>query len=163
MSTCFMDWYLVYLFWRLGNSLCYTTDRKNIFLCLLLRLPFSWTSILSTFFTVRMFHSVNSYAGVCCFFMSIVSGLSAYFTDWYPIYLFSRSEYFVAENWCFMSTFTPVYFIYGLVLCRPFFTVFLSVTAYAGTCIWCFFRSTFIISIYLFHGLVPCVPFWRSG
>ena len=51
-------------------------------------LLFSWTSILSTFFTVRMFRSVKTYAGVCCFFMSIVSGLSAYFTDWYLIYLF---------------------------------------------------------------------------
>ena len=37
---------------------------------------FTWTNILSTFFTVRMFRSVKSYAGVCCFFISIVSGLS---------------------------------------------------------------------------------------
>ena len=34
-----------------------------------------------------MFHSVKTYAGVGCIFMSIVSGLSAYFTDWYLIYL----------------------------------------------------------------------------
>ena len=55
-------------------------------------LHFSWTSILSTFITVRMFRSVKTYAGVCCFFMSVVSGLSAYFTDWYLIYLFFHGQ-----------------------------------------------------------------------
>ena len=61
-------------------------------------LHFSWTSILSTFITVRMFRSVKTYAGVCCFFMSVVSGLSAYLQIGTLSTFFSRSGYFVAEN-----------------------------------------------------------------
>ena len=40
-----------------------------------------------------------------------------------------------------------------------FFTVgmFRSITTYAG--IPCFSISTLFMSVYLFHGLVPCVPF----
>ena len=68
-----------------------------------------------------MFRSVRTYAGVCCFFMSIVSGLSAYFTDWYLIYLFFTVRIFRGRKLIFYVYIYACLLYLRIVFCRPFF------------------------------------------
>ena len=93
--------------------------------------------------------------------------LSIFFTDWYLCLPFSRSEYFVLRHRqelkgssCLHSRF---YFFHRLVSCLRF-----SRSEYFFCYSICrnllFLRIYFFFTpVHLFHGLLPCVPFFAVG